>query len=803
MAKQKKTLKFYQHLREQENVLWFDEIGIGDVPLVGGKNASLGEMYTHLSSQGIRIPNGFAITAYAYFQLLEQTWAKKKIKESLKWVDTSDIDDLMRKGRKTRNVILWLNFPEHLEQEIIKAYHKLCSLYKTKELSVAVRSSATAEDLPDASFAGQQETYLNVRGEEELLEACKKCFASLFTNRAISYREDKWFDHFDVWLSIAVQKMVRSDKASSGVMFTLDTESGFEDVVLINSSYGLWENIVQGKVSPDEFFVRKTGLKKKKKSIISRKLWEKDIKMIYTEERITGAVKNVSVVQEEQKQFSLTDKEILELAKWGCVIEDHYNKPMDIERAKDGQSGKLFIVQARPETVHSQKNKNVLEEYVLQKTSSILTVGAAVWSKIGSGKANVIKNVHDISDFKKWEVLVTEMTDPDWEPIMKIASAIVTNSWWRTCHAAIISRELGIPCIVWTKNATQIIESWQKLTVSCSKWEEWKIYNGILPFKIEKTELTKLPEPKVKVMLNLWNPELAFKTSFIPNDGVGLAREEFIINSHIKIHPKALLEFDLLKDEKVKKTIENLTVGYANKKIFFVDKLAEGIATLAAAFYPKPVIVRLSDFKTNEYANLIWWKQFEPEEGNPMIGRRGASRYYDPKYEAAFGLECQAIKKVREEMWLDNVIVMVPFCRTVEEGKKVLETMKKYGLQRKKKKLQVYMMVEIPSNVILIDQFAKIFDGFSIGSNDLTQLTLWVDRDSALVAHVYDERNDAVKIMIKQVIKWARKRRKKIGICGQAPSDFPDFAEFLVKQKIDSISLNPDTVIKTRVFLGR
>ena len=833
-------------MKKQKNkklILWFDEVNNKDVWLVWGKNASLGELYTKLTKTWINVPFGFAVTSYSYFDLLEKTGAKKKVESILEKINTSDVVDLAKKWKQIRNIVLSLDFPKELESEILDSYKSLSKFYKTRNIEVAVRSSATAEDLPDASFAWQQDTYLNIKWWKDLLLSCKKCFASLFTDRAISYRHDKWFSHFDVGLSIGVQKMVRSDKASSGVMFSIDTESGFEDVVLINSIYWLGENIVQWTISPDEFFVRKTWLKKSKNPIISKKLGSKKLRMIYAKNN--QHVKNIAVNEIDQNKFSLSDKEIVSLAKWAVIIENHYGKSMDMEWAKDGDSGKLFIVQARPETVHSQKDANVLEEYILSKKWKVVVSGPAVWSKIGSGKAHVIKNVKDISKFKAWEVLVTEMTDPDWEPIMKIASAIVTNSGGRTCHAAIISRELGIPCIVWTGDATVKIKNRQKLTVSSAEWEVWHVYDGILPFKVKKTDIKKLKKIKTKIMMNLANPEIAFQSSFIPNDGVGLAREEFIINSYIKIHPLALIECD--KKKRIKchawldqvscskipgrsqewqiskpnfiskpnpisksnlisksdlKKIEELTKWYKSKKEFFVDKLAEGIAKLWVAFYPKPVIVRMSDFKSNEYANLIWGKSFEPNEENPMIGRRGASRYYDPKYEKAFGLECKAIKKVREEMWLDNVILMIPFCRTVEEWRKVLKTMEKYGLKKWKDGLEVYIMVEIPSNVLLIEEFAKIFDGFSIGSNDLTQLTLGLDRDSWIIAHVGDERNNAVKMLILAAIKWAKKHKKKIGICGQAPSDFPDFARFVVDAGIDSISLNPDTVIKTRMFLA-
>jgi len=795
--------------KNKKFVLWFTEIGIKDVPLVGGKNASLGEMYQKLTSKGVAIPNGFAISAYSYFYLLEKTGAKQKLKEILSQLKKDkksggyDLRTLAKVGRESRKLIVGLEFPQELKDEIFKSYKELCKFYKTKDLDVAVRSSATAEDLPDASFAGQQETFLNIKGEDELIEACKKCFASIFTNRAISYRHDKGFDDFKIGLSIVVQKMVRSDLSASGIMFSIDTESGFKDAVVVNSIYGLGENVVLGRVSPDEYYVWKKGVKEDKPSIVGKKLGYKNIKMVYSEDGEREYTKNIPVSKSDQDKFAITDKEALQLAKWACVIEDHYKKPMDMEWAKDGITNKLFIVQARPETVQSRKDVNILEEYILENVSKKLIVkGSSVGARIGSGKANIIKSAEHIYDFKPGDVLVTEMTDPDWEPIMKIASAIVTNSGGRTCHAAIISRELGIPCVVGTSNGTEKIINGKDITVSCAEGEEGYVYEGKIDFKIKKTNLKTLPKPSTKIMMSVGNPDSAFALSFIPNDGIGLAREEFIINEYIKIHPKALMNFNSIKDEKVKSKIEELTKGYKNKKDYFVEKLAEGIGRLGAAFYPKPVIVRFSDFKSNEYANLIGGEPFEPIEHNSMIGWRGASRYYDPLYKDAFGLECIAIKKVREEMGIDNIVVMVPFCRTVEEGKQVQEVMKEYGLERGKSGLQVYMMVEIPSNVILIDQFSKIYDGFSIGSNDLTQLTLGVDRDSSLVAHVYDERNDAVKILIKQAIEGAKRNNRKIGICGQAPSDFPDFAEFLTKLKIDSISLNPDTVIKTRVAIA-
>lgn len=787
-------------------VVWFDQLGIKDVPTVGGKNASLGEMYRKLTPKGVQVPNGFAITANAYRYLLKAAGIEQEIKDILGDLDTGNISNLRERGHNVRAAILQAEFPEDLKKEIILAYAKLCKQYGSNT-DVAVRSSATAEDLPDASFAGQQETYLNIRGDYQLIEACKKCFASLFTDRAISYRVDKHFDHFKIALSIGIQKMVRSDKASSGVMFSIDTESGFKDVVFITSAYGLGENVVQGAVNPDEFYVHKPTLKKGFKPIISKTVGSKTLRMVYSEDGSKHPTKNVSVPDEMRRQFSITDKEVLKLAEWSCIIEGHYKKPMDMEWAKDGVTGQLFIVQARPETVQSQKDVTTFEDYHMLEKGKVLISGQSVGAKIGAGIVTVIKSAHDMNKFKKGEVLVTDMTDPDWEPIMKIASAIVTNRGGRTCHAAIVSRELGIPCVVGTLRATEKLKSGQPVTVSCGEGEEGLVYDGILKFKVNTIDLKKVPRTKTMIMMNVGNPDQAFEASFLPNDGVGLAREEFIINTYIKIHPLALLNFNKIRKDPcnadVVEEIESLTQGYTDKTEFFVEKLAHGVAMIAAAFYPKDVILRFSDFKSNEYANLIGGKLFEPKEENPMIGWRGASRYYDPHYEPGFELECRAIKKVREEFGLTNLKVMIPFCRTVEEGKQVIATMAKYGLKRGVKGLQVYVMCEIPSNVILADQFSQIFDGFSIGSNDLTQLTLGLDRDSALVSHIYNERNDAVKRLISQVIKTAKQKKRKIGICGQAPSDFPDFAEFLVEEGIDSISLNPDTVVKTRLAIAK
>ncbi|MBI2427171.1 MAG: phosphoenolpyruvate synthase [Candidatus Kerfeldbacteria bacterium] len=793
--------------RQQPFVVWFTNLGISDVPLVGGKNASLGEMYKNLTRKGVNVPNGYAITAGAYFYILKKAGIADDIRRILKGLDTHDVRDLQVRGRAVRKVILDAALPDDLQEEILANYHRLEKEYG-KGVDVAVRSSATAEDLPDASFAGQQETFLNIRGEKALLEACKKCFASLFTDRAISYREDKKFPHFTIGLSIAVQKMVRSDKASSGVMFSIDTESGFKDVVLINGSWGLGENIVQGAVNPDQFYVHKPTLKNGFRPILSKKLGAKHIKMVYA----TGKhpTKNVPVAPADRNRFILTDDEILTLARWAAIIEDHYSreaghfKPMDMEWAKDGVSGELYIVQARPETVTSQRDSSILEQYSLHAhTKKPIITGVSVGAKIGSGKARVIKTVSGIHDFKPGEVLVTDITDPDWEPIMKIAAAIVTNRGGRTSHAAIVSRELGIPAVVGCGNATAKIKTGQELTVSCSEGEEGRVYEGTIPFSVKRTNLKKVKRPKTKIQMIFGSPELAFHTAQIPNDGVGLARLEFIINSSIKIHPLALLHYPKLQDAKAKKQIETLTTGYTDKRQYFIDQLAYGVGTIAAAFYPNEVVVRLSDFKSNEYASLIGGREFEPHEENPMLGWRGASRYYDPRFVPAFEMECVALARVRKEMGLKNVKVMVPFCRTPEEGKKVIAIMSKNGLVQGKDGLEIFVMVEIPSDVLLADEFASVFDGFSIGSNDLTQLTLGMDRDSGGLRHIGDERNPAVKKLMAEAIRVGRKHKIKVGICGQGPSDFPELARFLVQEGITAISLSPDTVMKTMVDISK
>jgi len=784
----------------------FQEICIDDVPSVGGKNASLGEMVRELVPQGVRVPDGFAVTADGYRRFLAAAGLDQRIREVLADLDTHDIDNLQRRGSRVRHLILGVEFPADLEQEIVAAYSELEREADRRDaaarLDVAVRSSATAEDLPDASFAGQQETYLNVQGPAVLLETCRRCFASLFTDRAISYRADKGFDHFKIALSIGVQRMVRSDLACSGVMFSIDTESGFPDAVLINAAYGLGENVVQGAVNPDEYYVFKPTLVKGKRPIIRRVLGSKEFKLVYD---VGGSkmVRNVPVADADRKRFSLTDDEVLQLARWAVQIEAHYGSkrgrttPMDMEWAKDGKSGELFIVQARPETVHSQKRADVLETYHLRTRGAVIVTGRSVGDKIASGRVRKIASVQQLNLFQQGEILVADKTDPDWEPIMKRAAAIVTNRGGRTCHAAIISRELGVPAIVGTEHGTERLSDGAEVTVSCAEGDTGTVYEGRLPYDVERVDLTSMPRPRTKIMVNVGNPDEAFGLSFLPNDGVGLARMEFIISNHIRVHPLALIDFERLTDAAAKAEIARITEGYSDKTQYFVDRLAEGVAMLGAAFYPRDVIVRLSDFKTNEYANLIGGKPYEPTEENPMIGFRGASRYYDPRYRDGFALECRAMRKVREEMGLTNVKLMVPFCRTVEEGRRVQEEMAKHGLVRGREGLELYVMCEIPSNVISAAAFAEVFDGFSIGSNDLTQFILGVDRDSSIVAHIFDERNPAVMEAIASVIRTAKKAGRKIGICGQAPSDYPEFAEFLVRAGIDSISLNPDAVLKT------
>jgi pyruvate,water dikinase len=786
-----------------EFVKWFEAIRIEDIPSVGGKNASLGEMYRELRPSGVRVPDGFAITADAYRHFMTDTGLDRQIVESLRGLDTKDVEQLRARGSALRQAILSAELPPGLQEQIAESYEALSRRAgREAGVDVAVRSSATAEDLPDASFAGQQETYLNVQGTAAVLHTVKRCFASLFTDRAISYRADKGFDQLAIALSVGVQRMVRSDLAASGVMFTIDTESGFGDLVLINAAYGLGENVVQGSVNPDEYSVFKTTLLQGFRPILQKKLGAKEYRLVYD---VGGGrmVRNIPVAPEDAARFALSDDEILELARSGCAIEKHYSDkrgrptPMDIEWAKDGVTGEMFIVQARPETVQSRRDTDVIRTYRLKSRDKVLATGQSVGSAIAHGTVRVVKNVQLLNQVKAGDILVTDKTDPDWEPVMKRAAAIVTNRGGRTCHAAIVSRELGLPAVVGTGNATELLRDGDDVTVSCAEGDVGFVYAGRLPFDIQVTDLRTLARPRTKIMMNVGNPEIAMSLSRLPNDGVGLAREEFIISSYIKVHPLALTRYAQITDPQVRQEIDRLTAGYADKPQFFVDRLAQGAAMIAAAFYPKDVILRLSDFKTNEYANLVGGKAFEPVEENPMIGFRGASRYYNPRYVEGFALECRAVQKVREEMGLKNLKVMIPFCRTVEEGRRVQAEMAKNGLRRGDDGLEIYVMCEIPSNVILAADFADIFDGFSIGSNDLTQLILGVDRDSEIVSHVFDERNPAVKMMIAEVIRVARAHKRKIGICGQAPSDYPDFAEFLVEQGIDSISLNPDTVLKT------
>ena len=789
-------------------VKWFEDIGVKDLALVGGKNASLGEMIRSLAEKGINVPSGFAITAEAYRHVVERAGISQRIKDALMGLDTHDMKNLAQRGKQIRNLIRTAPCPSDLEEEIRAAYREMEKKYG-RDVDVAVRSSATGEDSPTASFAGQQATFLNVRGEDEVLKKAMECFASLFTNRAISYRVDKGFDHLSLYLSVGVQKMVRSDLACSGVTFSIDTESGFRDVVYVTAAYGLGENLAQGVVGPDQFYVFKPTLKEGFKPIVEKKLGTKEKKLVYKGDGTGTEQGEVTVAG--QRKFALSDEEVLTLARWACVIEDHYGLPMDIEWAKDGVTGELFTVQARPETVHSQRNMASLRTYVLEEKGKVLLKGEAVGTRIGQGEVNVIEHSGEIDRFQKGQVLVTDMTDPDWEPIMKMASALVTNKGGRTCHAAIVSRELGLPCVISTGKGTEVLKEIKKVTIDCSQGEG-RIYEGRLKYRVDEVEVSNVPRPDTRIMINTGIPDGAFIQGQIPNDGVGLAREEFIIESYIGIHPMALVEYDELKEAakddpelaKVIGEIDERSALYEDKRQFFVDSLAMGVAKIAAAFYPNEVIVRFSDFRTNEYANLIGGYRYEPKERNPMIGWRGASRYYDDRFKPAFGLECQAIKKVRDEMGLTNVKVMVPFCRTPEEGRKVIRAMEEFGLRQGENGLEVYVMCEIPSNVVLAEAFADVFDGFSIGSNDLTQLTLGLDRDSELVAHIFDERDEAVKRLVKQVIDAAHDHqpRRRVGICGQAPSDFPEFAEFLVECGIDSISLNPDVVLSTRLHVA-
>jgi pyruvate, water dikinase len=790
-------------------IVGLNQVGIHDIDRVGGKNASLGEMLQHLTAIGIRIPDGFVITVSVYQKFIAANNLDMVIRKAIGEIDFTNIESLRRGGLQIRQMIRNSKFPQELVKVILDAYTSLSSNYGQETTDVAVRSSATAEDLPDASFAGQQETYLNVRGPASLIDAVRNCFASLFTDRAISYRENFRYDHFQLGLAVCVQKMVRSDLGSSGVAFSLDTESGFKDVVVINGSYGLGEMVVQGAVSPDEFIVFKPALQQGYASIIEKKLGIKDKLMVYGDDP-DERTKTITTEKIAQQRFCIPDEKVLELAAWVVHIEHYYTGlkkywcPMDVEWAVDGMTNELFIVQARPETIHSQKKHNMVTEYIIgddRRSEKILFTGIAVGDKIGSGKANILysldKRVIDGHEFREGEVLVTDMTDPDWEPIMKKASAIITNKGGRTCHAAIVARELGIPAIVGCGNATELLVNGQSVTVSCGEGDTGIVYDGKISYALRETDLDELPAIQTPVMLNVASPGMAFQFSHLPNKGVGLAREEFIINNYIQAHPMALLHHENLGDRQLSEQIRQLTRGYEDGSDFFVKRLSYGIARIAASFYPNKVIVRFSDFKSNEYYNLLGGKYYEPKEENPMIGWRGASRYYSPDYKEAFGLECKAIKRVRLKMGLDNVIVMIPFCRTVEELMKVYETMKEYGLERGKNGLEVYLMAELPSNVLLADEFARHIDGFSIGSNDLTQLTLGLDRDSSLVAHLYDERNRSVKKLISMLIDAAKKANVKVGICGQGPSDYPELAKFLVEKGIDSISVTPDSVIKT------
>ena len=783
----------------QQYVLWYEQLGMQDVERVGGKNASLGEMISNLSGAGVSVPGGFATTAFAFNEFLELSGLNGKIHDLLDSLDVDDIAALNKAGQQIRDWVVDAPFQPALEQAVRAAYDKLSA---GLEASFAVRSSATAEDMPDASFAGQQETFLNVRGIDAVMTAIKHVFASLFNDRAISYRVHQGYDHKGVALSAGVQRMVRSDLAASGVMFTLDTESGFNDVVFITGAQGLGEMVVQGAVNPDEFYVHKPTLKAGRPAVVRKTLGSKLIKMTYSEDAGHGRqVKIVDTVEAERNRFCITDEEVMALAKQALIIEQHYGRPMDIEWAKDGQDGQLYIVQARPETVRSRQEANTLERFALKQPGKVLIEGRAIGHKIGSGPARVISSISQMDEVQPGDVLVTDMTDPDWEPIMKRASAIVTNRGGRTCHAAIIARELGIPAVVGCGDATDRIEAGQLITVSCAEGDTGFIYDGELDFDVAVTEVGNMPPLPIKIMMNVGNPDRAFDFAQLPNAGVGLARLEFIINRMIGVHPKALLEFDQQTPE-LKATITKMIAGYDSPREYYVAKLSEGIATLAAAFWPERVIVRMSDFKSNEYANLVGGRGYEPHEENPMIGFRGASRYIADSFRPCFALECEAMKRVRDVMGLTNVEVMIPFVRTVGEAEQVVEILAENGLRRGERGLKVIMMCELPSNALLADKFLEHFDGFSIGSNDMTQLTLGLDRDSGLIAHLFDERNEAVKALLAMAIQAARKAGKYVGICGQGPSDHPDFAAWLVEQGIDSVSLNPDTVVDTWLYLA-
>lgn len=778
-------------------IRFFSELNIDDVALVGGKNASLGEMYQNLTPKGVSIPNGFATTSDAYWLLLEENDIKEKIADILGDLDIHDTNNLQERGKKVRNLILNSHLPQTLVDELKEAYKTLSNEYKKDTVDVAVRSSGTAEDLPDASFAGQQETFLNVSSEAELLDSVLRCFASLFTDRAISYRTSRGYNHFKVALSVGVQKMVRSDTSSSGIIFTIDTESGSENLILINSIWGLGENVVSGQVNADEFFIFKPSLKKGKEAIVKRSLGSKKEKMLYDEKSRTV---NVPTTKEEQNSFSINDEEIMELAKQALIIEEHYGRAMDIEWAKDANDSKLYIVQARPETVQSNLTQNIsFKRYSMDvKGAKVLTSGRAVGDKIGSGKVTVINDTTEFGRFSKGDILVTDSTDPDWEPIMKKASAVITNRGSRTCHAAIVAREIGVPAIVGCTNATEVLHDEEVVTVSCAQGDEGYVYEGELPFSVENINLKELTPTKTKLFVNVGNPAEAFNFAKMPNDGVGLARMEFIMTNSIKAHPMALVSMHKGKSVKDEDEIRSFMTPYSDAKEFFLEKLCEGVGMIAAAFYPKPVIIRTSDFKSNEYRNMLGGHEYEAVEENPMIGFRGASRYYDEGYKEAFKWECEALKKVRDDMGLNNIKIMIPFVRTPQEGQKVIEIMNKQELVQGKDGLEIYAMCEIPANIILAEKFLELFDGYSIGSNDLTQLTLGVDRDSEKIAHIFDERDEAVMKMLQMAIEACKSRGKYIGICGQAPSDYPEITKFLVQNGIDSISLNPDSLLKMR-----
>ena len=787
-------------------IKWFSEIGIEDVTEVGGKNASLGEMYQNLTKEGVRVPNGFSVTASAYKAILDFNKVWDKLHAQLDNIDVNDVQVLQERGKACRDIIYTCKLPDDLKENILNNYAKLKEEYGD-DLSVAVRSSATAEDSPEASFAGQNETYLHIQNEDDLLDAYIRCLASNFTDRSLHYKYDNGFDYYKVYLSAVVMKMVRSDIGASGVMFSLDTETGFRDVVFINAAYGLGENVVLGSIDPDSFYVHKPTFNKGHRTVLKRRLGSKALKMIFTKEANVSNMaveytKNIDTTSKEQKHFCISDEDVMVLADYAIKVENHYSqkagfhKPMDMEWAKDGSDGHLYMVQARPETVESQQSGSVLKLYHLKEHAEILTTGRAVGTKIGTGKIHIMNDIKDMHSFKAGEVLVSDITTPDWEPVMKIASAIVTNKGGRTCHAAIVSRELGLPAVVGSVNATEVLKDGDTVTVSCAEGETGYVYEGKLAFEIQETDLSALPKTKTDIMMNLGDPDIAFSLASLPVDGIGLARMEFIINNDIKAHPMALKHPERT-DDATQKALKTLTDGYEDFESFFVKRLSEGVATIAATVYPKPCVVRLSDFKSNEYASLLGGKFFEPSEDNPMIGFRGAARYAHPAYEEGFALECAAMKRVRDEMGFDNVILMIPFCRRVEEGQEVIDTMEKYGLKQGENGLKIYVMCEIPNNVISIDAFSQIFDGFSIGSNDLTQLTLGVDRDSEIVAFDYDERDPGVMKMIEMAVQGAQRNDRHSGICGQAPSDYPEVAEYLVKLGIDSISLNPDSVLST------